>query len=309
MNVETYQKTTETLARSPHKLPTSGSSPCELCGGGDSRVLYPALPLIRQCRECGLIFHYPQPSENELKELYGEDYFISKHSAESGYDNYLRDEENISRTAAKRLAYIEKYQPDKGRLLEIGCATGFFLKTALSRGWDCEGIEFSGFASAYARSQGLKVMSGSVQDYTTENPFDVIALWDVIEHVPSPRKDLLKMRALLKPGGTLVLATPAVDSLTHYLYRDKWMGFKDVEHLYFFSRKTLSGLLQDCGFQVKKVKWEGKYISLDLLKRRIGCYSKFLSNFLRKRIPAKYGKSINFYINSFDIQLVVAQKI
>ncbi len=283
---------------------------CELCGSAKAKRLYASLPKVYECENCRFIFSFPQPSLDELKELYAESYFISRQSVASGYDDYIRDEENIRRTFQKRFRTIDRFQTKPGRVLDIGCAAGFFLSVARERGWDVKGIEISEYAANYARKSGLDVHCGPLETFNPagEKLFDVVTLWDVIEHVRSPRSDLEKVSRLLKPGGWLVLATPDVDSLTHWLFRDRWMGFKDDEHLFFFSKKTLTQLLDQCGFQVVLSKFEGKYVSLDLFKRRIGCYSKFLSSFLRKTLQPKAGKSTDFYVNPFDIRLFIAQK-
>ena len=213
---------------------------CYLCQGPTTHRLYASLPKIWICKKCGLVFHYPQPELDFLKEHYGKGYFISRSSVAVGYDNYLRDEE-----------YAEK----------------------------------------------------------ADAAFDMVTVWDVFEHLRDPRKDLCKIHRLLKRGGCLVMTTPAIDSLPHFLFRERWMGFKEEEHLFFFSKKTMNSLLAQCGFKVRFMKFEGKYVSLDLLKRRIGCYWKGLSEYLRRSFPTRWGRSNNLYINPMDIRLVIAQKI
>ncbi len=284
---------------------------CELCGSGKAKLLYPNLEKVYRCKDCGFIFSFPQPSLETLKKLYSESYFVSRQSVATGYDDYIRDEENIRRTFQKRFRTIDRFQTKPGRVLDIGCAAGFFLAVARERGWEVKGIEISDYAAAYARKSGADVYCGPLESFepSGEKLFDVVTLWDVIEHVRQPRRDLEKIYRLLKPGGWLVLATPDVDSLTHWLFRERWMGFKDEEHLFFFSGKSMTQLLKQCGFRVVMSKFEGKYVSLDLFKRRIGCYSRNLSAVLRKFFQPQSGQNSNFYVNPFDIRMFVAQKI
>ncbi len=284
---------------------------CYLCQTPAIHRLYAALLKIWVCSNCGLVFHYPQPGLEFLKEHYGEGYFISRSSAEIGYDNYLRDEENIRASFRKRFRYVAPLFPKPGRLLDVGCAAGFFLSEAAKGGWNAEGIEISSFMAQYARRSGLRVFEGALEEYPEciDAVFDMVTAWDVFEHFRDPRKDLEKIFHLLKPGGYLAMTTPAIDSLPHFLFRERWMGFKEEEHLFFFSKKTITTLLVQCGFRVRCMKFEGKYVSLDLFKRRIGCYWKGLSDYLRRSLPASWGRNKNFYVNPMDIRLVIAQKI
>jgi SAM-dependent methyltransferase len=229
---------------------------------------------------------------------------------EVGYDHYLQDEKNIKRSFARRFEAIAKFCLNPGKLLDVGCAAGFFLAVARERGWDAHGVEISDFAAAYAQKSGFDVFRGGLEEYPpSSGAFDLVTLWDVIEHLRDPREGLQKIHELLKPGGYLVLTTPAVDSWTHRIFRDKWMGFKDVEHLFFFSRKTLKELLTQCGFRVRSVTFEGKYVSLDLFKRRLAYYWKGSAGLLDRILPIEGGLFSDFYVNPFDIQRVIAERV
>jgi SAM-dependent methyltransferase len=282
---------------------------CLLCPGDEIRRLYPSLPKVLRCENCGLVFLHPQPDIAFLKQHYGEKYFTSRSSVEVGYDNYLRDEENIKRSFRRRLKAIERYFEKPGKLLDVGCAAGFFLAVARERGWDPHGVEISDFAASYAQKQGFDVLKGTLEEYpATAASFDLVTLWDVLEHLKDPKESLKRIHSLLKPGGHLVLTTPAIDSWTNRIFRDKWMGFKDLEHLFFFSRETLKGLLVQCGFKVCSVRFEGKYVSMDLFKRRLAYYWKGSEKLLEKLLPSGKSSSSDLYVNPFDIQRVIAQR-
>lgn len=286
------------------------SKTCPLCSSKCLGRPYMDLAEIWKCNSCGLFYFYPQPDLDYLRDHYGKEYFISRSSVEVGYDNYLQDEENICRTFRKRFYYIERFLKSPGTLLDIGCAAGFFLGIAKEKRWKAEGIEISDFMAQHARSRGFSVFHGALEEYSVRpRTFDLVSMWDVIEHLRDPRKDLLKANQLLKPGGYFIFTTPAIDSWPHYLFKSRWMGFKDKEHLFFFTKKNIARILEETGFRICFDKFEGKYVSLDLLKRRIACYSKGLSDLLRKGLRPKWGRAFNFYINPFDIRLVIAQKI
>jgi len=290
--------------------PKSGPKPtCELCDRYDFSQPYGGLPHIRKCDHCSLVFQYPKPNAHELKSLYSKDYFVSQTSKCKGYDNYLRDESNILRTFERRVRILDRFQRPPGHLLDIGCAAGFFLTAARESGWNAQGIELSEFAAEEAKQKGHRVYCGTLENF--DHPpgrFETVSMWDVIEHLPDPRLDILRINKLLKMGGSFVFTTPAIDSVPAWLFKDRWMGFKENEHLYFFSKQTLKALLDLCGFRVKMLKFEGKYISFDLFKRRIACYSPWLSATLRKLFRHDK-KAFDFYMNPFDIYLVIAEKV
>jgi len=288
---------------------TAQKPQCELCGSLIMSPFSKKLERVFKCKGCGLVFQYPQPSLGMLKGLYDEGYFLSDASKNKGYDNYLRDEPNIRRTFAKRIEYIHRFHPREGRLLDVGCASGFFLAVAHENSWESHGLELSEYAAEEGRKLGRDIVCGTLDDFEApDGSYDVVTMWDVIEHMRRPRMDLEAANRLLKLGGSLALTTPAIDSLPAWLFREKWMGFKEDEHLYFFSKKTLTRLLEQCGFSLRLLKFEGKYISYDLFKRRVCCYSPRISAMLRRFHPPK-SKSFDFYMNPFDIYLIIAQKV
>lgn len=282
---------------------------CELCGSSKNRTLYRSLPKLHRCLDCGLVYTHPMPTPAELMELYDDQYFVSHSSTVKGYDNYLRDRDNICRTFRKRFGYIRRFLAQPGRVLDVGCAAGFFLSVAREMGWDAEGLDISDFAVELVRAEGFKAFCGPLENFPQpEKPYDLVTMWDVIEHVPSPKAYLERIGRLLRPGGYLVIATPVIDSLPRMIFGDRWMGFKEHEHLYFFSSKTLGRILRQTGFNPVFSKLEGKYISFDLFKRRIGCYSRPVSGILRKFFSPKAVRPFDFYINPWDIRLVIARK-
>ena len=135
-----------------------------------------------------------------------------------------------------------------GRLLDVGCAAGFFLAEA-QRYYDCEGVELSAFSSKFAREHlGLKVHTGTLADaWFASGQFDLITLWDVIEHVPDPRGVLDEVARLLKPGGHAVLTTGDVESAYARARAADWPLMGPPWHLYYFSRTTLGCMAHAAG--------------------------------------------------------------
>lgn len=253
---------------------------CNLCGADNTA---PVMEIddfhIVRCRQCGLVYVNPRYGEDALHEIYTESYYdhdgITNGLEFYGYDDYLRDEENIKITFAKRLKTIERYAA-KGRLLDVGCATGFFLDLARGQGWEVVGTEVSDFAARYARERfGLDVRVGTLRDLgLPSEAFDVVTTWDVIEHVLDPMAELQEMRRILRDDGILSIITPNAGSLMARLLGRRWEEFRRVrEHVYFFSGSTLTQMLQKAGFEVLRAESADKVFYLGPAVKRLKYYT------------------------------------
>jgi 2-polyprenyl-3-methyl-5-hydroxy-6-metoxy-1,4-benzoquinol methylase len=253
---------------------------CNLCGADDTAPVaeIDGLHIVR-CKRCGLLYLNPRYREDVLQQIYTENYYdhdgIVNGQEFYGYDNYVEDEENIRITFARRLKVIEQFV-SRGRLLDVGCATGFFLALAKGSGWDVVGTEVSKFAVDYARGQlGLDVRLGTLKALQFDaEAFDVVTMWDVIEHVADPLTELQEVWRILRPGGLLSVITPNADSLVAKLLGRRWEEFRRVrEHVYFFSRRTLTEMLHKAGFDVVKAESAGKMFYLGPAVERLKYYT------------------------------------
>jgi 2-polyprenyl-3-methyl-5-hydroxy-6-metoxy-1,4-benzoquinol methylase len=285
--------------------------PCNLCGSEERAPYCPENSLgLVQCQACGLVYVSPRPDANELYALYGETYFQNGNSGVVGYTHYVKDEPNIRKTFARRLRKLEAYI-QTGRVLDVGCAAGFFLSEAQKRGWQAEGLDVSSFAVEYARTQfGLDVRQGSFTDLDyPAGRYDLVTLWDVIEHVPDPKAYVQKAARLLRPGGVIALATPDVDSIPARLTGKRWVGYKlSEEHIYYFSARTLTHMLEEAGFEVLNVRHVGKYVTLRLFIDRLGMYLPVLAGSLALVERLFKLSAWSLYINPYDIVSVTARK-
>ncbi|MFQ3672204.1 MAG: class I SAM-dependent methyltransferase [Aggregatilineales bacterium] len=285
---------------------------CNLCGSAQHHPFCPAngRSLI-QCEGCGLIYVSARPDERELYALYGEAYFHNNQSGEVGYADYIADEPNIRQTAQRRLAFVERFTRGRGRMLDVGCAMGFIMDEAHKRGWQVEGLDVSGYAVEYVRERfGHVAHHSTVTDAPLPaNSFDLVTMYDVIEHVPDPKATMQRIHQLLKPGGIYELATPDVGSLPARLNGKRWIGYKmSEEHIYYFSVETLRRMLDETGFDVVHVRHIGKVVTLGLFLDRLGFYLPFISRPLQV-LERAFGLSRwSFYVNPFDIVAVTARK-
>ncbi len=282
---------------------------CNLCGERSHTPLFAGFhPGIVQCDSCGLIFNAVMPLEEELASIYTEEYFTSKDSLQYGYTNYLADRGNIVKTARRRLKDIEKLRPS-GSLLDVGCAFGFFMDVARERGWTVRGVEISEFAAEYAIGElGLDVVNHSADswEYQTRS-YDVITMWDLIEHLQDPAGTLVKLAGALKEDGILVLSTPDVESLPARLMGEKWLGWQlRNEHLYYFSHSTLERMLESAGLEVVRRMQIGKHVNFDLFADRLALYGKTYAALLRN-LKKLFPTPLSFYVNPLDIICIYAR--
>ena len=234
--------------------------PCEICGDRDFQIIRPWRDVsnIVLCKKCGLEFVNPMPDDNYLKGLYQSAMAPGSWSS-SYYMTYIEERQarkkSYDRQYQARLRMIEKYQPEKGRLLDLGCGAGFFLNSARERGWDCHGIDIVPEFVQYANdSLGLaKVQCGSLEDLKyPENHFQVVMMWDLIEHLPHPTQALKSLRNMISPNGLIVLMTPNAKNAA-WVKKD-WCGYLQDQHIYYFSAETLQRILREAGFTILSTK-------------------------------------------------------
>jgi SAM-dependent methyltransferase len=151
----------------------------------------------------------------------------------------------------------------QGKLLDVGCGTGKDLLRLQEAGWAVTGVEISPYAASLARARlGCEVMVGQFDEAPLDGrQFDAVRLSHVLEHLPSPRRSLEKVRRLLRPGGVLWLEVPNAGSVERRLFRRYWWSWDLPRHLYHFTPATLVRLLREVGFQPRKVKCDGRMAS------------------------------------------------
>jgi 2-polyprenyl-3-methyl-5-hydroxy-6-metoxy-1,4-benzoquinol methylase len=256
-------------------LAPSEHVPCNLCGADDpERVLTKHGFTIVRCRQCGLAYVTPRPDAASLIALYGDErYYRNLNASPFGYPDYLGERWLLERLVARRLSTIEKRVGRRGRLLDVGCATGVLVEAASARGWTAMGVDVSDFATAQCLARGIDVRRGDVWSAgLPRDHFDVVVLDDTIEHLPDPGRALHEIRQVLRPGGLLTLNTPNDDGWLRRLMGRHWFHCKPPEHLYYFSPRTLRALLERQGFQRIETHLSGKYVTVRYLCDRIKAY-------------------------------------
>ena len=216
---------------------------------------------LYKCKNCYLIFVFPLPIN--IHSTYSEDYFRGAKKG-FGYVDYDKDKAPMIKAFNRFLNIIEKFSIKKGKLLDVGAASGFFLELAKKREWDVSGVEISEFAASKAREKGLNVTTGTIEDLKENNGerFSVITMWDVIEHMSNPESAVSKAKEFLEGGGIIAINTPDSGSLVAKTLGRKWHLIVPPEHLFLFSKKNMKALLKKQGFEVLLIANIGKKFTL-----------------------------------------------
>lgn len=259
--------------------PLYESVACNCCGSAGYRVIYPAMarshtdlthefrssgdvPLTHRlvaCTSCGLRFVSPRPRPEVVLAGYAagsDEVFVSQAAARE-------------RTFDRSLSMIERWAPHRGALLDIGTAAGSFLHVAARRGWRVAGCEPSRWLCEWGRAHyGLDLRPGTLFDQGyAPGAFDVVTLWDVLEHTPDPRRVVRECHRILKPGGLVVVNYPDIGSWIARVMGRRWVMLISG-HLYFFTRPTMRRLLSDEGFEIVEIRPHYQWLELGYILHR-----------------------------------------
>ena len=299
------------------KLATEESKPvCYLCNSTNLRVKFPTTEGnlnadsnsycctsfghnkhgdILECLDCGLIALKDIPDSLKLEQMY-----------KQVHDPlYVEEKKNRYFTFNKVMKDIQKYA-GSGKLLDVGCYCGYFLDVAREKGLEVQGVELSEWASSQARQLGHVVHNDTLSSLDLQNHFDIITMWDVVEHFSNPSDELREVNRLLKRGGYLFLATINAGSLVARLMGPRWPLLMDM-HIFYFNKDTITKILEEEGFSVVHIQNYTHYISSKYLIEKLNHISKFGTLF-PKALQGVFGEfSIPFNIG--DNMMVIAKKL
>jgi 2-polyprenyl-3-methyl-5-hydroxy-6-metoxy-1,4-benzoquinol methylase len=257
---------------------------CPFCGSGRRIKLFETEDLnwkvsgnftIVKCMACGTVYLSPAPEEKEFKKYYPEKY-------------YTRASGNVRVTEAHRLS-LEKNHSDRahilerivkrGKVLDVGCGDGYFIAFLRKRGWDSWGVELSETACRYAinelQHEKDKVLCGDFLKISLPgNYFDLITLFDVLEHMPNPATVLKRCSELLKPGGGIFIQVPNFNSAGRRIFGKYWIHIDAPRHLTHFTPASLRLFMK--GWEIMSEKTASNLRQKDILG-----YSDSLRHFIK----------------------------
>ena len=274
---------------------------CIICGCETIHI--PHYQNLKRCEVCSLVSANTQPGQEDLANLYGRDYFW-----EGEYLNYSLEKTALQKNFKRWIEVIHRWAPS-GNLFEIGCAYGFFLELARNY-WTVKGVDISPHAGEIARKQGLDVESVDFLDLPIESgKYKIFCLWDTIEHLKAPHRYIQKIAEVIAPGGYICLTTGDIDGFIPKLQKENWRMIHPPTHLYYFSQKTLIRLLKNHHFRLVYSSHVGfsrsiKRVLFNLGAQRAGGFWRNLYRFYE----GSHLGDFSFYLNLFDIIMIIAQK-
>jgi SAM-dependent methyltransferase len=228
---------------------------------GSSRVRTGYFPIVR-CLGCGLVQMRPHDDDQALSRAYA---------------GLATDATYALGTAAQRLAraqveLVARHRPPPARVLDVGSGGGAFLGAALEKGFNASGLEPSSecIRVVTERLPAVRIAQGMVESADiAAGSYDVVTLWDVLEHLADPRAIVQRIASWLVPGGLLLVQLPDADSLPAKLLGPHWPLLLR-EHLSYFNEATITRLLEEAGYRVVSVRPCLRYFPLAHLAGRLG---------------------------------------
>ena len=257
---------------------------------------------IVQCNKCGHIYTNPVQDGEELLALY------------AAVEDNIYVEERIGRrlTFNKHLDALEKITGagNNRKLLDVGAYIGVFVEVARERGWDALGVEPSDWAAEYAQDNHIPVLKGTIDNpKIVTQKFDVITMWDVIEHLSDPLGELKKAYRLLRPGGIIAVHTMDVDSWAAKLLGARWPWYMAM-HVQFFSQSSMIKFLEKAGFEAVWTGVQGRYLRMNYLASRLGGVNATIGrlaehmvhqlNLAEQAVPINFGDLFTVYARKVE---------
>jgi SAM-dependent methyltransferase len=276
---------------------------CIVCGATQVVSLYRS---ILRCGACGYVYADVRLTDEELHALYNTQFFTG-----AEFSDYAGDERFFRKNFRRRLKKLKRFlDPERhGRLLEIGSAYGFFLDEVRDEFTSVQGIDITDAGVHRAREQfQLDVVQADFLEHDYgEQKFDVVCMWDTIEHLRAPHLYLEKIARHTEPGALLAVTTADVDSLNARLRGERWRMIHPPTHLHYFSARTLARLFDRYGFEVIYNHYCGFYRSLGNVAYNI-LVLRQQRPWLYKPLKKSGLTKLGFYLNLYDIMYVIARR-
>lgn len=221
---------------------------------------------VVQCMTCKLLRTNPRPTAERMSDFYPEDYgpylgtqVRATPVKQRGWFRRLlgplvRSTWVPLHNAVVQLNATKVPAMPVGKMLEIGCASGSYLKEMHDVGWEVQGVEFSAAAGQRAQELGFQVYVGQLEEAPLPNgELDLVTGWMVLEHLHDPVRCLQKLRESAGPGAWLALSVPNAGALEFSVFGRFWYALQVPSHLYHFTPDTLRNVLHAGGWELKKV--------------------------------------------------------
>ena len=279
----------------------AGSAACICCGGSAQVAHFEGL---LRCVDCSHVWAGLRLSGEELRALYAENYFKGEE-----YLDYEREEPALRKNFRRTLRSIRRAAPEAKRLWEVGTAYGYFLDEA-ARHYEVAGCDIAEAAALKAVARfGLDVRVMDYPGKELDAPWDVVCLWDTLEHLAAPERYLAKAHDELRPGGLLALSTGDIGAWTARLRGRRWRLIHPPTHLHYFTARSMRTLLARLGFEVLSLRHRGFWRTADAVAYQMLAHGR---GGMGPRIYASLRSAgllrFSFPMNTLDLMTVLAVK-
>jgi len=233
---------------------------CYLCGSRDDEPLLDAEDDLTgkpgrfrfvRCRRCGLAYQNPRVPLAQIGAYYDDAYIAHRRSRPWGLLTPLF-ERAMTKLDAEKDRLVSRYVALTGQsaVLDVGCATGTFLQRLRSRyGVSPAGVDFKDLSDAPSLDGVEFHCSLFYEAPLDECRFDLVTMWHFLEHDYDPVRSLQAARRVMKPGGTLIVEVPRLDSRTFRWFRNRWPGLQAPQHTVLLDRDRLLQFVSEAGFE------------------------------------------------------------
>ncbi|MBF0300715.1 MAG: class I SAM-dependent methyltransferase [Oligoflexia bacterium] len=266
---------------------------CKLCNSTKiiNSIRFNKIQLIK-CLGCGIVFQ--STPFNEI--IYNQSYYFNNNVI-YGYTNYFQKKDDLIDTFSIILEEVKKHTKNIKNVLDIGCAFGYFMYLAKQQFPHVYGIDISSFATKMvSKKYGFSTITADICSpevlYSSRNiKYDLVTMFDVIEHLSNPISAIKNIYDQLTEGGILVIKTPDISGLQSKIFYKFWYHYKPNEHLFYFSPVSITNLLLKANFEIIKISPASIFVSLnciiDLMLRAINLHTNFkliISKFRKYKI-------------------------
>jgi SAM-dependent methyltransferase len=230
---------------------------CTCCRATDLATLFQATDYISkdcfeivQCQRCGLVMTSPVPDREAMSRYYPDSYFGASGQRFAGFGEAI-----IRLERERRARAIQRFCPQPGRVLDIGCGRGVMLHKLKRKGWECYGSELSEALTQQLKVAGIQTFRElDVRNCHFPNSFfDVVSLWHSLEHLPAPCPTLDEIYRILKPNGIVVFAVPNLGGWLSQWTRQNWFGLDVPRHLFHYDRQSLPSLIESHKLSIERI--------------------------------------------------------
>lgn len=239
---------------------------CDLCGS-DKYDLFLKAPdhcfqsgtyTYVKCKKCGLVRLLSRPTGKSLQRFYPENYRpYNRYHSTNRLQKFIRFIIKHNRFIAKILIADQLFFLPKGKLLDVGPGSGYYLHILKEWGWKVTGLELSPKAVKVLKKSGFQeIYQGDMFSHKfSSNSFDLVRYSLVMEHVASPRQELVRVKKILKKGGKVLVIVPNIDSVFFNLFKDYWYPLEPPRHFFQFSPITLKRLLKSLNYKNIRINY------------------------------------------------------